>query len=477
MKNRFHSILALICALAMLCALLPAAYADQEITVPEATQTEDGLPEETPEEGLVMPKQPEEETKQVAEPVNRDPADGEPADEESADKEPVAEESAEEEPTDDTSAEEPDGEVLVSDTIASDAAITEEPAAEMMDPEIKADAKDPTELNLTAEKLRVVVAAKESGMLRLTLLKAVHFTVTRNDQILEPVKTEQTDCVIYEFEAEKGKNILFIQSDSEVTVKAKAKTMIPDETEEIPAEPAEEPEGEPEEEPEEKPAEKPEEEPEDDAKEDNKEDADNMPAEDLTEETKAESVEEPTEVPEKDEKEEPAEEPEKDDKEDSAEDPTEGPKEEPVEKPVEESGKEPEEEPAEEPEVPADDLPQEPTEEPKDETQEEPDENKGEPLETKEEPADEPELAPERSVKLVSTLDGLTEIYEGTEIVMTVEISGFSEEDIASVTWQYRPADEEDFYDIEGADGLTYTYPISAENIHYEWRIMLTMKP
>lgn len=461
MKNRFHSILALICALAMLCALLPAAYADQEITVPEAAQTEDGLPEETPEDGLAEPEQPEEETKQEeAEQVSGESADGEPAEEK-----PVGEEPTKEEPADDTPAEEPAGEVLVSDTIASDAAITEEPAAIVADPEIKADAKDPTELNLTAEKLQVVVIAKASGMVRLTLLKAVHFTVTRNDQILEPVKTEQTDRVIYEFEAEKGKNILFIQSDSEVTVKAKAKTLIPDETEEIPAEPAEEPEGEPEEEPEEKPAEKPEEEPEDDAKEDNKEDADNMPAEDLTEEPKADSAEEPVE------------EPKEDDKEVPAEELTEEPKEEPVEESAEESTEEPEEEPAEEPEVPADDLPQEPTEEPNDETQEEPGENKEEPLETKEEPADEPEPVPERSVKLVSTLDGLTEIYEGTEIVMTVEISGFSEEDIASVTWQYRPADEEDFYDIEGADGLTYTYPISAENIHYEWRIMLTMKP
>ena len=96
-----------------------------------------------------------------------------------------------------------------------------------------------------------------------------------------------------------------------------------------------------------------------------------------------------------------------------------------------------------------------------------------------EETADETpaEETPARSVKLVSSLDGLTEIEEGTEIVMTVEISGFSEDEIETVTWQYRPAEEEDFLDVEGAGGLTYTYFVSAENIHYEWRVVLMLKP
>ena len=97
-----------------------------------------------------------------------------------------------------------------------------------------------------------------------------------------------------------------------------------------------------------------------------------------------------------------------------------------------------------------------------------------------EEPAEEAETteeAPVRTVKLISSLDGLTEIEEGTEIVMTVDMTGFTEDEIESVTWQYRPADETEFHDIEDEHGLTYTYPVSAENIYYEWRIVLTMKP
>ena len=86
---------------------------------------------------------------------------------------------------------------------------------------------------------------------------------------------------------------------------------------------------------------------------------------------------------------------------------------------------------------------------------------------------------PIRSVKLTSTLDGLTEIEEGTEITMTAEISGFLQDEITDVTWQYRTeGDAEDAYrDIADAHGLRYTYPVDAENIHNEWRVILTLKP
>ena len=85
---------------------------------------------------------------------------------------------------------------------------------------------------------------------------------------------------------------------------------------------------------------------------------------------------------------------------------------------------------------------------------------------------------PIRKVKLTSTLDGLTEIKKGTEITITADISGFVEDEIVKITWQYRPADAEDdtFYDIEGAEGFTYTYTVDAQNIHNEWRIVLTLK-
>ena len=58
----------------------------------------------------------------------------------------------------------------------------------------------------------------------------------------------------------------------------------------------------------------------------------------------------------------------------------------------------------------------------------------------------------------------------------TVEISGFTEDEIESITWQYRPENEEEYYDIEDAHELTYKYPVSEENIHYEWRIVLKLR-
>ncbi len=83
---------------------------------------------------------------------------------------------------------------------------------------------------------------------------------------------------------------------------------------------------------------------------------------------------------------------------------------------------------------------------------------------------------PIRRVKLSSSLEGLTEITEGTFVVMSAEISGFMTDEIADITWQYRASEDEEFTDIEDAKGFTYVYPVSAENLHYEWRIVLTIK-
>ena len=85
---------------------------------------------------------------------------------------------------------------------------------------------------------------------------------------------------------------------------------------------------------------------------------------------------------------------------------------------------------------------------------------------------------PIRKVRLSSTLEGLTEIEEGTEIIMTAEFSGFAEDEIVDITWQYRSEDDEEgvFRTIEEASGFDYSYRVSAENIHHEWRIILTLK-
>ena len=84
---------------------------------------------------------------------------------------------------------------------------------------------------------------------------------------------------------------------------------------------------------------------------------------------------------------------------------------------------------------------------------------------------------PIRRVKLTSTLEGLTEIVEGTWIIMTAEISGFMEDEITGITWQYRSADNADgeFCNIEDAHDFIYIYSVNAENVHNEWRIILTI--
>ena len=86
---------------------------------------------------------------------------------------------------------------------------------------------------------------------------------------------------------------------------------------------------------------------------------------------------------------------------------------------------------------------------------------------------------PIRKVTLKSTLEGMTEVLEGTEVTLTAKYKGFQGDEITEIRWQYRPEDDPDgeFRDIEGADGFTYTYQVNEENIHHEWRIILILKP
>ena len=83
---------------------------------------------------------------------------------------------------------------------------------------------------------------------------------------------------------------------------------------------------------------------------------------------------------------------------------------------------------------------------------------------------------PVRKVELSSSLEGLTEIEEGSWVVINAEISGFTADEIADITWQYRASEDEEFRDIEDAHDFMYVYPVSSENVHYEWRIVLTIK-
>lgn len=86
---------------------------------------------------------------------------------------------------------------------------------------------------------------------------------------------------------------------------------------------------------------------------------------------------------------------------------------------------------------------------------------------------------PMRKVTLKSTLDGMTEIEEGTEVTLTAKYKGFQGDEITEIHWQYRPEDDPagEFREIDGADGFTYSYQVNNENIHHEWRIILVLKP
>ena len=299
---------------------IPAEAEPTEETIPEEPASEEPADEEPAAEEPITeesdPEEPAADESVLEAPASEDPVANEPDANEPATDQPVADEPADEEPTQEEPVEEP---------------VAEEPAdespAEITPPEIKVDAKEAAELVLSPEKQKVSIIAEEAGPIRLILDKAPGLAVFLEKEKLEPVETDLTDKIVWELEAEKGKNEVFIQADAESTVNAKAIRFVP------------------------------------------------APETQDTVETA------------------------------------------------------------------------------------------------------EPEPAPVRRVKLVSTLDGLKEVEAGTEIVMTAELIGFTEDEIAAVTWQYRPAGENDFHDIPDAHGLTWSYEISAANIHYEWRILLTLKP
>ncbi len=65
-------------------------------------------------------------------------------------------------------------------------------------------------------------------------------------------------------------------------------------------------------------------------------------------------------------------------------------------------------------------------------------------------------------------------LYYGTDIIMTVELVNFKEDDVYSVGWQYS-TDGEEYFDIEDAHELTYEYMLDEENITYYWRASVVL--
>lgn len=79
--------------------------------------------------------------------------------------------------------------------------------------------------------------------------------------------------------------------------------------------------------------------------------------------------------------------------------------------------------------------------------------------------------AVERSVTIQSSLDGVDEVYSGTEVVLTAVPEGFDGIEY-TVRWQYETADGE-LHEIEGANELTYTYEITPENAGYIYHVIV----
>ncbi len=77
-----------------------------------------------------------------------------------------------------------------------------------------------------------------------------------------------------------------------------------------------------------------------------------------------------------------------------------------------------------------------------------------------------------RTVRVISSLDGVSEVYSGTEVTLTAIPEGFDGIEY-TVQWSYVTPDGETHI-ISGANELTYTFRITSENAHYVYHVKLT---
>jgi hypothetical protein len=84
------------------------------------------------------------------------------------------------------------------------------------------------------------------------------------------------------------------------------------------------------------------------------------------------------------------------------------------------------------------------------------------------------ESLPTRELIGNTTLYDYDILYYGTDIIMTVELVNFKEDDVYTVGWQYS-IDGEEYFDIEDAHELTYEYMLDEENITYYWRASVVL--
>ena len=82
-----------------------------------------------------------------------------------------------------------------------------------------------------------------------------------------------------------------------------------------------------------------------------------------------------------------------------------------------------------------------------------------------------------RSVTISSSLDEMEFVYYGTDAELTATLDGFQEDDVYTVQWMYSSDEGENFYNIEEANELTYTFSVMPDNIENIWRIVIILLP
>ncbi len=83
--------------------------------------------------------------------------------------------------------------------------------------------------------------------------------------------------------------------------------------------------------------------------------------------------------------------------------------------------------------------------------------------------------APVYSVKIKSTLDGVTEFTMNTQVTLTAVVQGFDEE-YTLQWWVSTDGTEESMQEIPGATGKTYTYQLNEQTITWKWRVVVSQK-
>ena len=185
----------------------------------------------------------------------------------------------------------------------------------------------------------------------------------------------------------------------------------------------------------------------------------------------------PEEEPEKEPGKTSEEEPEK--PEDAPEEITEEPTE-PEEKPEgvsEEKTEEPAEPGEEQQENPEEEPAEAPTEEPEEEPAEEPAEEPGEkPVEDPEEQREENPEPAEEPVPVIRIVAATEKTEKGTEITLTAVIEPYDPETML-IQWQYSADGGRTAEDLQGENGLSYSFIRDDDNADLQWRVSVTRIP